>query len=305
MFVHEREQPIWPRGAAQEYRYAGKRAANRNKRAVNVGGSRGMARIAPSRWPDQLQSGSHICAGRFCHDCDVTWIRTDKVPPHLDGPAVVAAASGLMLLPENASRHVRLHRLAALGMALVDQGAAPASPSAVRSLLKRDDIGGHGILVQEDPYSEVLVQSISFFGGDFLVSAGAGEHTVADLENLLEAMFREPWMPDDMGNPARQLVQALLAISDLVLQRAGLKRGTPPGGSPRTPVDVPGAKGLKSLADATFISNDEIDSYGDWLRIVVDTFAIDPGSLANPVPMTSPTTGCTWPPSSGSAAATA
>ncbi len=209
-------------------------------------------------------------------------IRTDGVPSNLDGPALVAAAAGLMLLPENASRHVRLRRLAALGAALPTQAAAPASPSAVRSLLKRDDIGGQAILMQEDPYSEVLIQSISFFGGDYLVSAGAGEHTVADLENLLDAMFREPWMPDDMGKPARQLVQALLAISDLVLQRAGLKRGTPPGGSPRTPVDVPGAKGLKSLVDATFISNDEIDSYGDWLRMVVDTFAIDPGSLADP-----------------------
>lgn len=136
--------------------------------------------------------------------------------------------------------------------------------------------------MQEDPYSEVLIQSISFFGGDYLVSAGAGEHTVADLENLLDAMFREPWMPDDMGKPARQLVQALLTISDLVLRRAGLRRGTPPGGSPRTPVNVPGANGLKALVDATFISNDVIDSYGDWLRMVVDTFAIDPGDLGNP-----------------------
>jgi len=187
-----------------------------------------------------------------------------------------------MLLSENASRHVRIHRLAALGAALPNQGAGPASPSAVRSLLKRDDIGGQAILMQEDPYSEVLIQSISFFGGDYLVSAGAGEHTVADLENLLDAMFREPWMPDDLGKPARQLVQALLAISDLVLQRAGLRRGTPPGRSPRTPVSVPGANGLKTLVDATFISNDEIDSYGDWLRMVVDTFAIDPGDLVDP-----------------------
>lgn len=143
-------------------------------------------------------------------------------------------------------------------------------------------MGGQDILMQEDPYSEVLIQSVSFFGGDYLVSAGAGEHTVADLENLLDAMFRDPWMPDEMGKPARQLVQALLVVSDLVLQRAGLRRGTPPGGSPRTPVGVPGAKGLKTLVDATFISNDEIDSYGDWLRMVVDSFAIEPGDLEDP-----------------------
>ena len=223
-----------------------------------------------------------ICVGRSCHHGDVTRIRTDKVPSNLDGPALVAAASGLMLLPGNASKHVRLHRLAALGMALPDQGAAPASSSAVRSLLKRDDIGGQAILMQEDPYSEVLIQSISFFGGDYLVSAGAGEHTVGDLENLLDAMFREPWMPDEMGKPARQLVQALLRVSDIVLTRAGLRRGTPPNGSPRTPVEVPGAKGLETLAEAAFVSNDDLDDDGGWLRMVVDTFAIDPGGLADP-----------------------
>jgi hypothetical protein len=167
-------------------------------------------------------------------------------------------------------------------MALPDRGTAPVSPSAVRSLLKRDDIGGEAVLVQEDPYSEVLIQSISFFSGDYLVSAGAGEHTVADLENLLDALFREPWMPDEMGKPARQLVQALLTVSDIVLTRAGLRRGTPPGGSPRTPVEVPGAKGLGTLAEATFISNDDLDAYGGWLRMVVDTFAIDPGGLGDP-----------------------
>ena len=45
---------------------------------------------------------------------------------------------------------------------------------------------------------------------------------------------------------------------------------------------MPGAKGLETLADATFISSDEIDTYGDWLRMVVDTFALDPGDLAGP-----------------------
>lgn len=50
-------------------------------------------------------------------------IRVDGVPQRVDGPALVAVASGLMLIPANASRHVRLHRLAALGMALEDNGA--------------------------------------------------------------------------------------------------------------------------------------------------------------------------------------
>jgi hypothetical protein len=144
----------------------------------------------------------------------VAGIRTSSVPQNIDGPSLVAAASGLMLLPENASRLLRLHRLSALGMALADNGASPVSPSAARSILKNEDIGGPGVLMHEDPYSEVLVQSISFIGGPYLVSAGSGEHTVADLENLLDAVFRERWMPDELRGPARQLVQGLALTPD-------------------------------------------------------------------------------------------
>jgi hypothetical protein len=187
-----------------------------------------------------------------------------------------------MLLPENASRLLRLHRLAALGMALADNGASPLSPSAVRSVLKREDIGGSSVLAQEDPYSDVLIQSISYFGGPYLVSTGSGEHTVADLENLLDAVFREQWLPEDLHIPVRQLIRGLLTVSDMVLKRAGLRRGTSPGGSPRTRIDVPSAARLRELTEAAFISHDELEAQGDWLRMVVDTFALDPGQLVDP-----------------------
>jgi hypothetical protein len=167
-------------------------------------------------------------------------------------------------------------------MALTDNGASPVSPSAVRSILKKEDIGGPGVLMQEDPYSEVLIQSISFIGGPYLVSAGSGEHAVADLENLLDALFREPRMPDELRGPARQLIQGLLTVSDIVLKRAGLTRGTSPGGSVRTSIGVPSAARLRELSEATFISNDELDAHGSWLRMVIDTFALDPGQLVEP-----------------------
>jgi hypothetical protein len=148
--------------------------------------------------------------------------------------------------------------------------------------LKKEDIGGPDVLMQEDPYSEVLIQSISFIGGPYLVSAGSGEHAVADLENLLDALFREPRMPDDLRGPARQLILGILTVSDLVLKRAGLTRGTSPGGSVRTSIGVPSAARLRELSEATFISNDELDAHGSWLRMVIDTFALDPGQLVEP-----------------------
>lgn len=209
-------------------------------------------------------------------------IHVGGVPQQVDGPSLVAAASGLMLLPTNASRYVRLHRLAALGMALSGRGARAASPSAVRSILKREDVGGPQILKLEDPYSEVLVQSIDFYGGSYLISNGSVDHSVSDLENLLEATFSNPRMPDELMLPARQLVRGLLTVSDLVLKRAGLARGTEPSRSAGTPVDVPGAARLSELVGATFLANDELDARGEWLRTVVDTFALNPGQLQRP-----------------------
>ena len=153
-------------------------------------------------------------------------IRTDNLPGTLDGPSIVAAASALMLLPENASRHIRLHRMAALGMALEDRQISAASSSSIRALLKRDDIGGPEVLRQEDPYSEVLVQSIDFPGGPYLVSSGSGEHTVSDVENLIDGILRERWMDNGLYQQAFRLVHSLLIVSDLVLRRAGLQRGT-------------------------------------------------------------------------------
>lgn len=209
-------------------------------------------------------------------------IRTNKVPRTVDGPSVVAATSALMLLPENASRHLRLHRIAALGMALEDRQISAASSSAIRALLKADDISGPDVLLQEDPYSDVLVQSIDFAGGPYLVSSGSGPHTVADVKNLLESMLREPCMNNELYRPAYRLVHGLLIVSDLVLRRAGLQRGTLPRGSARTPIDVPSAARLKEIASAAFISSDDLDSYDPWLRTVLDTFALDPGTLTDP-----------------------
>jgi hypothetical protein len=209
-------------------------------------------------------------------------IRTDNVPPTVDGPSVVAAASGLMLLPKNASRHLRLHRMAALGMALEERQISAASSSAIRALLKMDDVGGPDVLRQEDPYSDVLVQSIDFAGGPYLVSSGSGDHTTADVNNLIDAMLRERWMDDNLSRSTFGLVRGLLIVSDLVLMRAGLQRGTLPQGSARTPVDVPGAAGLKELASATFISHADLDSFGPWLRGLIDDLALDPGTLTEP-----------------------
>ena len=207
---------------------------------------------------------------------------TTNIPAQIDGPALTAAAAALMLIPENASRLVRLHRLAALGMSLPDKSRPAMSPSAIRAFLKRDDFAHASVLSLEDPYSEMLIRSISYPGGPYLASSGTGERTIADIENLLDAIFREPWMPDDVFRPIRQLIGGLLTVSDIVLTRAGLSRGAIPGRHPGTPIDVPGAPRLQLLTNAVFLSHQELGTKSEWLTRVIDTFAIDPGHLDEP-----------------------
>lgn len=47
-------------------------------------------------------------------------------------------------------------------------------------------------------------------------------------------------------------------------------------------MDVPGAARLAALTEATFFSNDELDAHSSWLRVLVDTLAMDPGQLHHP-----------------------
>lgn len=209
-------------------------------------------------------------------------LHVDKFPEGVDGPGLVAAASALMLLPENASRLLRLHRLAALGMALSDNHRPLPRPNTVRSLLRRNDIGGAYIKSQEDPYSEVLIQSIRFIGGPYLVSPGTGEHTVADLENLVEALFRAPGLSNQLVQGAKLLIQGILTVSNLVLTRACLARGTAPGRSAKAEIRIPGADRLRALAEASFLSDTDLEAQPKWLRDVIDTLAVNPGDVASP-----------------------
>lgn len=210
-------------------------------------------------------------------DCD---LGTISLPHNIDGNSIVATAAGLMLLPENASKLIRLRRLSALGVMIGDEGKRKVPLKTVEKLLKKDAIGGGGITLHEDPYSEVLVQSMNFFGGSYLLSPGVGEHTIADLENLCYAYFRSEWVSKELQNSVGSLVKGLLIVSDIVLKRAGLGRGTlPVTNEMRGPIHIPNKSELKQLTKATFLSHQDLEKHGEWLFAVVDSLALDPGQL--------------------------
>ena len=199
---------------------------------------------------------------------------------NINGNSIVATAAGLMLLPENASKLIRLRRLSALGVMIGDEGKRKVPLKTIEKLLKKDAIGGGWILLNEDPYSEVLVQSMNFFGGSYLLSPGVGEYTVADLENLCYAYFHNEWASKELQNNVCSLVKGLLIVSDMMLKRAGLGRGTLPlTNKMRGPIHIPNESELKQLTKATFLSHQDLEKHGEWLFAVVDSLALDPGQL--------------------------
>ena len=63
---------------------------------------------------------------------------------NINGNSIVATAAGLMLLPENASKLIRLRRLSALGVMIGDEGKRKIPLKTIEKLLKKDAKGEVG-----------------------------------------------------------------------------------------------------------------------------------------------------------------
>lgn len=206
-----------------------------------------------------------------------------KVPTGIDTDSIVAAASALMLMPENATRLVRLHRLAVFGVLQTRSSGKKTTSGAIRKLLKEDVIGGPSIRIQEDDYSGPLVQSVRFADGVFLVSSGSGMKSVSDLESLIEAISWIEEEDTELFANAKLLIKGLLMISDSVLKKAGLARNVWPSmGELRNATVVPGTAQLTKLAESTFLSTSYLKGQGQWLVDLVDSLALNPGELTDP-----------------------
>lgn len=179
----------------------------------------------------------------------------------LDGPSVASCAAALQLMPENIPYLTRTQRLAAVGVSLpAVPGARPLATSRLRALLKAPLISGEDVRRQEDPYEEVYVEEVVFHSGPRLVLQGLTSHSAHTARVLLNAIFRlsDNRLPRGYVAYAEILVAAVLALSDAVCDRAGLKRGTMAGEAPRRQPLVPGAARLAELCDALAFSPEDL-----------------------------------------------
>lgn len=204
------------------------------------------------------------------------------LPRHLDGPSVARAAAALSLHPSNASKLTRLHRIVALGLANSDQKKPPATPTAIRSILRERAIGGPEVAFQDDLYAEPLVHSIAHFGRNYLVSSGLGIDQVNILDSMLAALFADRWLEHDLHDELMQRVQTLLAVSDHVLSRSGLRRNSMPNSTPREAIIFPRSAKMRSLQDAVMLNWSELEEIAPCAGEVLRDLSMAPGELEDP-----------------------
>ncbi len=186
---------------------------------------------------------------------------TEQLAPY-DPVDLLAAVGGLQLLSENAHRAIRLEVLAHVIASLQDQ--QPNRPYASRHRLSQwcnTGILGQGwVAAQEDPFDNPFLEALPFYNGNFLVFPGISEESTLVLHLLCRALFANA---DAFSDPhyvkeARELLSAVLALSNEVATRAGLVRGVeiPPWKEGQA-VFIPDARALAKLKQAvTFHSSD-------------------------------------------------
>lgn len=168
-------------------------------------------------------------------------------------------------MPENAPSLLRLQRGVALAASLPAGSGSPAdvSTTKLRRVLRLSIINDESVREQEDSYSQIFVESVSFHGGPYLVSPGMDEQAIFQLRSVLEAIFaldHGESLPAEYINEARIVALVLLKVSDHILRAAGLARGQFVPDPHSHEILVPNGDRLRQLAGASVISLDSFES---------------------------------------------
>jgi len=146
-----------------------------------------------------------------------------------DSIDVLAAVAGLQLMPENIERTIRLEALSHVAASLpYNSGKRKISGNKLGHIC--NSVIPEEITRLEDPFESPFTDEVSFFGGSYVVFPGYGGDSVFVFRHLLKAIFL---YPNELGNSefigkARELIAAVLSISDEIAHNIGLKRGIKP-----------------------------------------------------------------------------
>src|SRR5262249_9219220 len=139
---------------------------------------------------------------------------------------LISACGALSLMPQNASRIFRLEALAHIACTVNPGTEARIATTRLRRLFNEPPLSG-AIRAVEDPFPNVFVEQVPFFGGAYRVFPGPLAGTSFQFRRLTESFFQDKsqW-PEDFADEVFQIVRGVLAISELLAERFALLRGT-------------------------------------------------------------------------------
>jgi hypothetical protein len=168
----------------------------------------------------------------------------------------IAAAGGLLTLPELQANAVRLEAIAHLIVASSDGNKNPSKQDAARWFKK----AGQAFASMEDASEDVFVARVYMNGRNYRIFEGLAEANGHHLQHMLTAVENMP----DRGVYAelKQSCHAMLTLSDIICLRSGLEANCFGNeyGFDRLPVDhIPT---LKTLATRVIFSDDDMVNAG-------------------------------------------
>jgi hypothetical protein len=140
---------------------------------------------------------------------------------------LAASCGALALLPENASRVFRLEALAHVAGTLRTTSEVLITAEQLQKLFRQPPLSVP-IGDAEDPFPNLFIEEVPFFGGSYRIFPGPTAGTRFSFQRLTACIFhdRSHW-PKEFASQMYDLIRGGLVISELLARRSGLSRGTP------------------------------------------------------------------------------
>lgn len=196
----------------------------------------------------------------------------DLLSPYdsFDTLAVIAA---LQLIPDNASRGIRLE---AASHALVSNSYTPSNlritGHRLDTIFNNRRARGSWLCRQEDSVEGPFVEAVTYYGGSYNILPGLRESATFITRHLVSALFKSPQndLPASFRRVARDLFFLCFKLTNRACQVASLRRNI--AAKQSSNVLIPSAKGLEPLKSAVTFSQSELNQLEILHRSAIPRF---------------------------------
>ncbi len=179
----------------------------------------------------------------------------------------LSAIAGLLLLPENHGKNLRLEKLAWYAAKYCSDKIQEFDTRAFQTF-----VGKHFVMdMMEDPAESVFTANVSFMEGNSVVFPGIEADSYDVLERLLLVIFQvESDFPNDYKHLIQGIVRVFLRIINTIARQAGYERYMAGKGIHRDPISF--TRKLDVIRPYCFLPNILFEHQSKEVAILVESF---------------------------------